>query len=135
MSICDVLCSINRNCSREDGRSVRCVSTCCYTTMLVHHPFYQNNVVMVMADVVKMDVPHIECTARIYLKDVPSTNFHLLDPFEGVVIDKDNLDEKGKSASEQKLFGRKVTKLSGLNTTNEIELIKVKVLGLEEYKE
>ena len=35
----------------------------------------------------------------------------------------------------QKLFGRKVTKLSGSNTANEIELSKVKVLGLEEYKE
>ena len=92
---------------------------------------------MVMADVVKMDVPHIDCTARVYLKDLPSTKLHLLEPFDGVVIDKDNLDEKGKSAREQmqKLFGRQVANPSGLNTANEIKLSGVKVLGLQEYKE
>eukprot|EP00092_Neocalanus_flemingeri_P011441 GFUD01012329.1.p1 GENE.GFUD01012329.1~~GFUD01012329.1.p1 ORF type:complete len:200 (+),score=62.30 GFUD01012329.1:52-651(+) len=122
---------------REDGRSVRCVATCCYSTLLVHHPFYQNNVVMVMADVARMEVPHIDCAVRIYLKDLPRIKLQLLEPFAGVVIDKDNLDEKGRSAREhmQELFGRKVLNQSGTNTAEDVQLRGVKVLGLEEYEQ
>merc|ERR1711872_2987 len=120
---------------RERGNSVRCVTTCCYTTIMAHHPFYQNNVVMVMADAAKMDVPEIDISARIYLKDVAKENINLLPPFEGVVIDKDNLDGKGKAERERltNLFSKAVDISSGTNTHQEIEEKGVTVLNLTEY--
>ena len=113
------------------------MTMCCYSTMLVDHPFYQNNVVMVMADAVRMDVPKIEICATIYLKDVPQAKLQLLDPFKGVVIDKDNLDDEGKAEREkmQNLFSVQVVKSSGTSTGQEIEENGVNILGLEEYNE
>ena len=120
---------------REDGRSVRCVSSCCHSTLLVHHPCYQNNVLMVMASGVRMSVPHIDCKVRVYLKDLPREKVSQLEPFDGVVIDKDNLDEPGRTAREhiQELFVKRVSSPSGTNTAKEIHLNEVVVLGLKEH--
>ena len=92
---------------------------------------------MVMADAVKMNVPHVGISARVYLKDVSREKLPLLQPFEGVVIDKENLDDKGKAEREemQKLFGTKEDISStGTSTQSEIEHTGVNVLGLGEYE-
>ena len=90
-----------------------------------------------MASGVRMSVPHIECRVRLYLKDLPREKVSQLEPFDGVVIDKDNLDEPGRTAREnlQELFVKHVTSPSGTNTAKEIQLNEVVVLGLKEYKE
>ena len=90
-----------------------------------------------MADAVKMNVPHVGISARVYLKDVSREKLPLLQPFEGVVIDKENLDDKGKAEREkmQKMFRTKVDISStGTSTHNEIEHAGVNVLGLGEYE-
>ena len=92
---------------------------------------------MVMADSVKMDVPETSISARVYLKDVSKEKLQLIPAFEGVVIDKDNLDAAGKAEREnmQTLFGKAVEKSSGTNTRKEIEENGVKELNLTEYTE
>ena len=62
-------------------------------------------------------------------------NINLLPPFEGVVIDKDNLDGKGKTERERltNLFSKAVDISSGTNTHQEIEEKGVTVLNLTEY--
>ena len=87
-----------------------------------------------MADSVKMDVPETSISARVYLKDVSKEKLQLIPAFEGVVIDKDNLDAAGKAEREnmQTLFGRAVES-SGTNTWKEIEENGVKELNLTEY--
>ena len=90
-----------------------------------------------MADAVKMNVPHVGISARVYLKDVSREKLPLLQPFEGVVIDKENLDDKGKAEREkmQKLFGTEFDiTFTETITHNEIEHKGVNVLGLGEYE-
>ena len=90
-----------------------------------------------MADSVKINVPYSGISARIYLKDVSREKLQRLQPFEGVVIDKENLDDKGKAEREkmQKLFGIKVDIAStGISTHDEIEHTGVNVLGFGEYE-
>ena len=71
------------------------------------------------------------------MKDVSREKLPLLQPFEGVVIDKENFDDKGKAKREkmQKLFGTEFDiKSTGTSTHNEIEHKGVNVLGLGEYE-
>ena len=50
-------------------QSTRCVAMCCYSTLLVHHPNYRDNVCMVFEPAVKLSVPPVPIDARIYMCD------------------------------------------------------------------
>ena len=92
---------------------------------------------MVMADAVKMDVLDTVVSSRIYLKDVTKENLATLEPFDGIVIDKDNLNQNGAKERQkmQTLFGEKVDQSYGSNTASDIEQRGFSILGLKEYEE
>merc|ERR1712141_204868 len=61
---------------RENGKSIRWVSQCCHTTMVVHHPGYENKIFMVMADSVEMggDISEeLDVVFRGQMKDYPKS--------------------------------------------------------------
>ena len=63
---------------REKGSSVRCMSKCCNSTLLVHHPFYRDNLTMVFEQTCEMEniddeaIPHpkIRSTMKDFPKDL-----------------------------------------------------------------
>jgi hypothetical protein len=62
---------------REDGRSKRTTATCCFSTLMVDHPYYSGVMFMLFEDAcrVQQDEPDVSPTktrpaeSRIYLKD------------------------------------------------------------------
>ena len=90
-----------------------------------------------MADAVKMDVLDTVVSSRIYLKDVTNEKLATLEPFDGILIDKDNLDENGAKERQkmQTLFSQKVDQSYGSNTASDIEQRGFSILGLKEYEE
>uniref|UniRef100_A0A7S4PHH6 Uncharacterized protein n=1 Tax=Paramoeba aestuarina TaxID=180227 RepID=A0A7S4PHH6_9EUKA len=94
---------------REDGRSKFVVACCCYTAMLVDHPFYLQNVVMVLPSTVvksQKTVPFV----RIYIKDWEKqrkaegkeADVSLLPPFEGIQLFYDERDpQSGPNSREE----------------------------------
>ena len=117
------------------------VATCCYSTLLVDNPYYENNGVMVMSQAVKMDVDSIEKTFRIQMKDFPKARIGELEPFNGNAVDKDKLDDWGIYSSPEEAFssfGAVTAKIDHRIGTCFEEITKastVEVLGLEHYKE
>ena len=97
-------------------QSIRCVSQCCYSTLVVHHPFYKNNIFLVFADVVKMgeSIPtDMKPVMRIQMKDYPKSRVPELLPFtEGgkteVKIDSlddlSALDDYGKYGTKEGMY-------------------------------
>lgn len=70
------------------------VATCCYSTLLVDHPYYAGNTVMVMSQAVRMEIAQtIEKLCWIQMKDFPKERVDELEPFNGNPGDKDNLDD------------------------------------------
>merc|ERR1719154_684241 len=90
---------------RDNGMSIRFVATCCYSTLLVHHPGYQNAIVMVMSQGVKLNVPSVEKRMRCQMKDFPKNKIGELEPFLGNPVNVENLDEYGKHATPEEAFG------------------------------
>merc|ERR1712183_966990 len=126
---------------RETGQSIRFVSTCCHSTLLVHHPFYQNNLVMVLSQGAKLNVPIIEKKMRVTMKDFPKDKIDQLKPFLGNPVDREKLDDFGanKAGEEFNEFidvtKEKKENPAGTNTQAFIESSHIDVLGLENYKE
>merc|ERR1712080_335756 len=128
---------------REEGQSIRLVANCCHSTMAVHHPAYNNNVVMVMSSGVNMDVGDIEVAARGQMKDFPRGRIGELKPFKGKPVDKDNLDVLGEGESPEEffagvmaIFGAKLENRKGKSTQELIDSAsQVTYLGLKEYDE
>jgi len=81
---------------RKDGKSLRWVAQCCYTTMIVHHPTYKNKVFMVYADAVKLsdEIPKlIQPVVRAQMKEYPKYKVSELVKFPGgTSVDKECTD-------------------------------------------
>merc|ERR1719348_1568046 len=129
---------------REDGASTRVVATCCFSTLLVNHPGYQNNVVMVMAQGVIMNVPKIEPLVRIQMKDFPKHRICELKPFknQSVPLDPENLDSFGELASWDEcvvkimeIFGDTALEAEGLSMKKIMDKEEALILGLKHYEE
>ena len=94
----------------------------------VVHPRYAENVVMVMADVVKMgeEIKAISPKRRIYMKDFPECKTDQLMPFEEDVL----------WVGRPYPFDEPVTKRIGHSTKQLIESkVEVTILNLKEYDE
>ena len=64
-------------------QSTRWVTQCCFTTMVVYHPFYADKIFMLFADVVKLgeDIPKdTQPVIRISMKDYPKSRLKELQP-------------------------------------------------------
>ena len=94
-------------------QSTRWVAECCFTTMVVYHPFYADKIFMLFSDVVKLgdDIPKDTPPAiRISMKDYPKSLLKELQPFPGGklidpnVEDMKSLDEYGKYGSQEGLM-------------------------------
>eukprot|EP00092_Neocalanus_flemingeri_P005005 GFUD01005382.1.p1 GENE.GFUD01005382.1~~GFUD01005382.1.p1 ORF type:complete len:204 (-),score=48.68 GFUD01005382.1:326-937(-) len=127
---------------RDNGMSIRLVATCCHSTLLVDNPYYNNKVLMVMAQGAKLDVPEIEKNVRAQMKDFPKGRIGELEPFQGKPVDKDNLDDWGKFATSEEFFGAwgamasdDIENPSGTNFKEITDSSTIEVLGLEHYKE
>ena len=136
-------------------QSTRWVTQCCFTTMVVYHPFYADKIFMLFADVVKLgeDIPKdTPPVVRISMKDYPKSLLKQLQPFPGgSPIDQDikdmsSLDEYGKYGSQKGMMEEfqkgtvfkmhDVEEKIGKTTKEHIdEDGNVIVLGLKEYDE
>ena len=121
---------------------MRLVATCCFSTLLVDHPFYAGNAVMVMSQAVSMNIEQtIEKLCRAQMKDFPKERIGELKPFNGKQIDKDNLDDFGKFASEAEAMEGMMCIIEdvGIRKGKRFKDFEskygVEVLGLEHYKE
>jgi hypothetical protein len=54
---------------RESGRTTRLITKCCHSVLALDHPYYEENVVCVHADVCDLVAPRIEPLCRIYSTD------------------------------------------------------------------
>ena len=121
--------------------SVRLVTDCCHSTLLVDNPYYANNVVMVMSQACSLKTPAFKPMVRLQCdKDFPKTKIHLLQPFQGRAVDPNHLDDWGEFGTAEKaiprlmeVFGKEVKGKTGMNFTEFNQ--EIKVLGLEHYKE
>ena len=122
---------------------MRLVATCCYSTLLVDHPYYAGNTIMAMSQAVRIEIDQtIEKLCRIQMKDFPKERVDELKPFNGNLVDKDNLDDFGKYASiteagegisailAEDVGARKGKKFKDFEAKYGLE-----ILGLEHYKE
>ena len=136
-------------------QSIRWVTQCCFTTMVVYHPFYEDKIFMIFADSVKLgdDVPKdTPPLIRIQMKDYPKSLLKELQPFPGGKPinpdeeDMNNLDEYGKYGTAEGLMeafqAGKVFKMHevkdkiGIKTKDHIdEDGNVIILGVKEYDE
>jgi len=123
---------------RESGSSVRCVATCCKSTLMVHHPFYREKVVMVMADGCKLNLPDMsmEPVSRVQMKDVPTDKISLVKPFKGQPVDPQALDINvdGMMRFFMKELDKEVEEGEGSSTGKEVEEHGWTNLGAEHYK-
>ena len=66
-------------------QATRCITQCCHTMVMTHHPFYNNNAFTVHADVVKLgdDIPkEMSPQIRVQMKDFPISKMDKVIPFE-----------------------------------------------------
>ena len=121
---------------------MRLVATCCYSTLLVDHPYYAGNTIMAMSQAVRIEIDQtVEKLCRIQMKDFPKERVDELKPFNGNLVDKDNLDDFGKHASMTEAFESMSAILTDVGTRKgkrfkDFEAqYGFEVLGLEHYKE
>jgi hypothetical protein len=54
---------------RENGRTTRLVTQCCYSMLAIDHPYYEKNVVCVHANACDLVAPRVEPLGRIFSRD------------------------------------------------------------------
>jgi len=123
---------------RESGNSTRCIATCCHSTLLVNHEFYQGVIVMVMRAGCKLTLPSGdgEKIARVQMKDVPKDKIPLIHPFQGQPVDPEALDTCGLEGIIKAFTGALEKEVAGVGRSSKEEMEErgVTVLGLEHYK-
>ena len=70
---------------REGGSSIRWVARCCFTTMVVYHPFYMDKIFATFSDVIRYgeDIStNVESVCRIQMKDYPKDMVKYLTSFK-----------------------------------------------------
>jgi len=125
---------------RESGISVRCVTDCCKSTLMVHHPFYRGKVAMVLASGCKLTLPDdisIEPVSRVQMKDIPTDKISLVKPFKGQPVDPKALDINVEGMMRffmKELEEREIEEGEGSSSGKEVDEHGWTNIGAEHYK-